>query len=506
MAVLLETSKGDIVIDLFIDDCPITCKNFIKLCKLKYYNNCIFHNVQQNFIIQSGDPTATGKGGSSVYGLLYGEQARFFEDELRPHLKHKKRGVVGMASAGKNMNASQFYITTGDALHSLDEKHTIFGQVAEGLDVVDKIDEAFCDDEGRPFQNIRIRHTIILDDPFEDPAELGEQIPEQSPEPQFEQGGRLEEDWTLTSDTRPIEEVEQEGRRAEAHNRAVVLEMIGDLPEADAAPPSNMLFVCKLNPVTTEEDLEIIFSRFGRVNACDIIRDWKTGDSLCYGFIGLESDAACEEAYFKMNNVLIDDRRIKVDFSQSVHHLWKQFKKGGRKGGDANMAAEASRHERSADVVKDRLQAKSHQTEHMAGRCHDMLMDDLKMPDFKSEKERERSKDSSLRHTHQHGSHARYEQRSLPQNSRQDHSKRNRSPEKHLAKREIHRDKHQRHSGGHSPYRDSPERKRVEPGNRSQPYATSDYGNDAADQSQRTHGERHHRVSRDHYSSKRGAR
>jgi peptidyl-prolyl cis-trans isomerase-like 4 len=61
--------------------------------------------------------------------LLYGDQARFFEDELRPHLKHKKKGIVGMASAGKNLNASQFYITTGDALDSLDEKHTIFGQV-----------------------------------------------------------------------------------------------------------------------------------------------------------------------------------------------------------------------------------------------------------------------------------------------------------------------------------------------------------------------------------------
>ena len=65
--------------------------------------------------------------------------------------------------------------------------------------------------------------------------------------------------------------------------QAVVLEMIGDLPEAEAKPPSNVLFVCKLNPVTSEEDLEIIFSRFGQVVDCAIIRDWKTGDSLCYG-------------------------------------------------------------------------------------------------------------------------------------------------------------------------------------------------------------------------------
>lgn len=286
------------------------------MSRVKYYNNSIFHNVQRGFICQSGDPTATGKGGTSLYGLLYGEQARFFEDEIRPHLKHKRRGVVGMASAGKDLNASQFYITCGENLDSLDEKHTIFGQLAEGYEVLDKISEAFCDDAGRPLQNIRIRHTMILDDPFDDPPQLKEHIPEQSPEPEFERGGRLEDDWAPNQDTRPLEEIEQETRRSEAHNRAVVLEMIGDLPEAEAAPPSNMLFVCKLNPVTTEEDLEIIFSRFGKITSCDIIRDWKTGESLNYAFIGLDSDAACEEAYFKMNNVLIDDRRIKVDFSQ----------------------------------------------------------------------------------------------------------------------------------------------------------------------------------------------
>ena len=233
---------------------------------------------------------------------------------------------------GENTNASQFYITTGEGLYNLDEKHTIFGQVAEGWDVLEAINDAPCDDEGRPLQNIRIRHTIILDDPTPNLPQLEEHIPETSPEPQYADDGRLEDDWQPDEDTKNVAELEEKRREQEAKNRAVVLEMIGDLPEADAAPPPTVLFICKLNPVTTEEDLEIIFSRFGRVTACDIIRDWKTGDSLCYGFIGFDSEAASEEAYFKMNNVLIDDRRIKVDFSQSVHHLWKQFKKHGRRG------------------------------------------------------------------------------------------------------------------------------------------------------------------------------
>jgi RNA recognition motif-containing protein len=97
----------------------------------------------------------------------------------------------------------------------------------------------------------------------------------------------------------------------EAHNRAAVLEMIGDLPEADAAPPPNVLFVCKLNPVTEEEDLEIIFSRFGKLTSCDLIRDNKTGESLCYAFISFEKESSCEEAFFKV-------RRCTVHLATSV--------------------------------------------------------------------------------------------------------------------------------------------------------------------------------------------
>ena len=74
------------------------------------------------------------------------------------------------------------------------------------------------------------------------------------------------------------------------------------------------------------QDLEIIFSRFGKVTSCDIIRDYKTGDSLCYAFLGFDTDKAAEMAFFKMENCLIDDRRIHVDFSQSMHHLWRQFR------------------------------------------------------------------------------------------------------------------------------------------------------------------------------------
>lgn len=180
MAVLLETSVGDIVIDLFVKKTPKTCLNFLKLCKVKYFNDCLFHNIQKDFMIQTGDPTGSGKGGSSVFGLLDKKdpKSRFFEDEIRPTLKHKEPGMVAMANAGPGKNGSQFYITTREELTWLDETHTIFGQIAEGMEVVMKINEAFCDEDGRPFQNIRIRHTVVLDDPVADPPGLDRLIPE----------------------------------------------------------------------------------------------------------------------------------------------------------------------------------------------------------------------------------------------------------------------------------------------------------------------------------------
>ena len=104
----------------------------------------------------------------------------------------------------------------------------------------------------------------------------------------------------------------------EAQANAQILEMVGDIPDADAKPPENVLFVCKLNPATTAEDLEIIFSRFGAILTCEVIKDQKTGDSLQYAFIEFENEEDCIKAYFKMDNVLIDDRRIHVDFCQSL--------------------------------------------------------------------------------------------------------------------------------------------------------------------------------------------
>ncbi|KAL5721610.1 peptidylprolyl isomerase [Ranunculus cassubicifolius] len=331
MSVLVVTSLGDIVIDLHTDRCPLTTKNFLKLCKIKYFNGCLFHTIQKDFTAQTGDPTGKGSGGDSIYKFLYGDQARFFGDEIHPDLKHSKIGTVAMASGGENLNASQFYFTLRDDLDYLDGKHTVFGEVAEGLETLERINEAYVDEKNRPFKNIRIKHTHILDDPFDDPPQLSDLIPDASPEGkpknEIDDDVRLEDDWVPMDEQLGQSELEEIIREKEAHSSAVVLESIGDIPEAEIKPPENVLFVCKLNPVTEDEDLNTIFSRFGTVVSADIIRDFKTGDSLCYAFIEFENKESCEQAYFKMDNALIDDRRIHVDFSQSVSRLWSQYRR-----------------------------------------------------------------------------------------------------------------------------------------------------------------------------------
>ncbi|KAI0298821.1 cyclophilin-like domain-containing protein [Russula brevipes] len=331
MSLLLETSLGDIVIDLEVGACPKTCENFLKLCKVYYYNLNAFFNVSKDFLAQAGDPTATGTGGESIWSLIASQTEgmdvpRYFAPEIVPRLKHTEKGTVSMAVAPSMEGqpsggcGSQFFITLADNIEYLDGKHAVFGHVVEGLDILDKINEVFVDQDGRPFKDIRIRHIVVLEDPFPDPPGLV--VPDSPPTRPQDNSTRIAEDEDPLEEL-PEEETETQRRKQAAAASALTLEMVGDLPFANVRPPENVLFVCKLNPVTRDEDLELIFSRFGTIMSCQVIRDKKTGDSLQYAFIEFDKHEDAEQAYFKMQNVLVDDRRIWVDFSQSVARLNK---------------------------------------------------------------------------------------------------------------------------------------------------------------------------------------
>lgn len=133
LTAIIKTNMGDIEIELFENKAPKTVENFVGLAKKGYYNGVIFHRVIDNFMIQGGDPTGTGRGGESLWGGK-------FEDEFDTSLTFDQPGILAMANAGPNTNGSQFFITTVPTPW-LNFKHTIFGKVINGMDVVNKIDK-----------------------------------------------------------------------------------------------------------------------------------------------------------------------------------------------------------------------------------------------------------------------------------------------------------------------------------------------------------------------------
>ena len=161
----LKTSMGDIVIQLFEDKAPKTVTNFIELAtgvkewtdpktkekvKRPLYNGTVFHRVIPGFMIQGGDPLGNGTGGPGYR----------FEDEFHPDLKHSKTGILSMANAGPNTNGSQFFITY-KATPWLDGRHSVFGEVVKGQNVVDAIGNAPRDFRDRPVKEIIIKEVVI---------------------------------------------------------------------------------------------------------------------------------------------------------------------------------------------------------------------------------------------------------------------------------------------------------------------------------------------------------
>ncbi|EGC31779.1 hypothetical protein DICPUDRAFT_156321 [Dictyostelium purpureum] len=150
--VVLQTSLGDIGLELYFDHAPKACKNFYDLAKRGYYNNTIFHRLIKDFMIQGGDPTGTGRGGESIYG-------KKFEDEITKELKHTGAGILSMANSGVNTNGSQFFITFGPAPW-LDGKYTIFGRVNTGMKIVQKMNALQTGANDRPVSEIRVISAI----------------------------------------------------------------------------------------------------------------------------------------------------------------------------------------------------------------------------------------------------------------------------------------------------------------------------------------------------------
>ena len=185
LTAIMHTNMGDIKIKLFPNEVPKTVKNFVELAKSGYYNGIIFHRVIKDFMIQGGDPTGTGMGGQSIYGEK-------FEDEFNENL-HNIRGALSMANAGPNTNGSQFFIVQADTIPDgmadqmkrlvdrgfpeesiadyealggtpwLDFKHSVFGFVYEGMNVVDDIANVRCGAGDKPMYDVVIEGIDIIE-------------------------------------------------------------------------------------------------------------------------------------------------------------------------------------------------------------------------------------------------------------------------------------------------------------------------------------------------------
>ncbi|KFA47862.1 hypothetical protein S40293_06453 [Stachybotrys chartarum IBT 40293] len=154
-SVVLETSMGSLTVELYTTHAPKTCENFVGLARRGYYNATIFHRIIPNFMVQGGDPTGSGRGGTSVYGDK-------FDDEIHPALKHTGAGILSMANSGPNTNGSQFFITLAPTPW-LDGKHTIFGRVKSGLGVVKRMGLVKTGPEDRPVEEVRIVKARVLE-------------------------------------------------------------------------------------------------------------------------------------------------------------------------------------------------------------------------------------------------------------------------------------------------------------------------------------------------------
>ena len=152
---VFDTSEGKFKVKLFADKAPRTVENFVSLAEgtktgKPFYNGTVFHRVIPDFMIQGGDPEGTGRGGPGYR----------FDDEFHKDLKHSKPGILSMANSGRNTNGSQFFVTVA-ATPWLDNKHSIFGEISEGYEVVKKISEAPRNSQDRPLKEVRLNSVTI---------------------------------------------------------------------------------------------------------------------------------------------------------------------------------------------------------------------------------------------------------------------------------------------------------------------------------------------------------
>lgn len=336
MSVLIETTVGNILVNLKFDEFHIESYNFLKLCKVNYYKYQCFYNVRKNNSIEFGDALEKFNDrrelrvhDTSISALLNVNsknviQPLFIKSSKSPKRSERrnKKGKLSFIVTYKDNNESVPLIGSKVLLHlndtdAIDNKAICFGDIPEKYwEVLDTMNNCTLNKNNKLIEDIRIIDMHIIVDPFPDPDGL-----------------------TVFKISQPFKEVslpvelinkyEQDSElyaiKDDIARKELALEVMGDIPSSGVKLLENILFICKLNSLTKAEDIAMIFQRFGDLLSVEIVRDKDTGSSLGYGFIEFEKKKSCEEAYRKMEGIIIDDRKIHVDFCQSVSKLAKQW-------------------------------------------------------------------------------------------------------------------------------------------------------------------------------------
>ncbi|EDO19079.1 hypothetical protein Kpol_2000p44 [Vanderwaltozyma polyspora DSM 70294] len=336
MSVLVETTIGSFGVTLDCKDSSVEAYNFLKLCKANYYNYQCFYDIRKGHSIEFGDGLYRFKDrkelrvhSTFINSLLNKNNVDTIVPELATcsssvNTKEADMGRIGFKTTFKDKErliGSKVVVALTD-WDSNDGSVSFFGRVnRRNWDVLDNFNRAIIDEKNELVTDIRIIKMHILKDPFPDPEGFCE----------YEISLPIDEvrlpqhiiDNSVPSSSKEIQDIKKDILRKET-----TLEIIGDIPSVGVRPLENVLFICKLNPSTKAKDIAMIFQRFGEIKSVEIIKDKESGYSLGYGFIEFTTKHSCELAYTKMESTIIDDRRIHVDFCQSVGKLSKDWIEG----------------------------------------------------------------------------------------------------------------------------------------------------------------------------------
>ena len=304
MIVLLTTSLGRLYVRLFDVACPEISKNFLELIKSGYYTGSSFVFVKKDYIAELGDHNSSS---ALSHNSVFKDKKLFDEETIIKYLqgasssdekpasvyKHDKMGLLSTGGTSENKTKTNFLITlTNEDLTNLDAHHVVFGECISSKKTLDAFNSIKTNADFVPLKEVKIVSAEVMSD-------------------QSKKGN-----------IRLLEKLEE----VQSKSRINLLTKLKDIQPGNETPDDRTLFVCRLNPVTETEDLQLIFSKYGEVEYVNLIKDPETNESLQYAFIKYVSKKDCEYAFEQLQNAIIDNRQIVVRFSQSVRKSRKNSK------------------------------------------------------------------------------------------------------------------------------------------------------------------------------------